>query len=266
LRQACGQIALVEAQLAGIDADLATIPLEAQQEVAKLEQEEATARICQRQGEETHQHAVSELRTLQDRRQRIDELMTQMLAAQKRASHCDVLVKYLGRDYLQRFLLQQAETTIVSLANGVLDNCSGGTLSMELRPNEGEGGVSQKAFDLIVENRITRTPQESMLPVWLLSGSQRFRVAISLALAIGQYASHNGQCIESVIIDEGFGSLDQQGLRDMEEALRGLDGTIKRIILVSHQEEFAKAFPHRYRVWLEDGASQVKLADELEDA
>ncbi|MCC6456938.1 MAG: SMC family ATPase [Caldilineaceae bacterium] len=265
LRRARDQKEVAEKRLAEVEGDLATIPFEAQQEVAKLEQEETAARICQRQGEETHQHAVSELRTLQDRRRRIDELTTQMLAAEKRATHCEVLVKYLGRDYLQRFLLQQAETTIVSLANGVLDNCSGGTLSMELRPNEGAGGISQKAFDLMVENRITQTPQDRMLPVWLLSGSQRFRVAISLALAIGQYASHNGQRIESVIIDEGFGSLDQQGLRDMEEALRGLEGTIKRIILVSHQEEFAKAFPHRYRVWLEDGASHVKLADELED-
>lgn len=261
LRRARDQMEWGEKRLSEIEDALAVIPIDAQQDVAKLKQEEDAIRIAQRQSEEAYQRATSELHTLQQRSQRINELTTQLLAAQRRVSHYDVLVKYLGRDYLQRFLLQQAETTIVSLANYVLDNCSGGTLSMELRPNEGEGSISQKAFDLVVENRITQTPQNKMLPVWLLSGSQRFRVAISLALAIGQYASQNGQRIESVIIDEGFGSLDKQGLQDMEEALRGLDGTIKRIILVSHQEEFATAFPNRYQVWLEDGASQVKLAD-----
>jgi DNA repair exonuclease SbcCD ATPase subunit len=72
--------------------------------------------------------------------------------------------------------------------------------------------------------------------------------------------------MESVIIDEGFGTLDRQGLRDMERALRGLDGMIKRIILVSHQDDFASAFPHRYAVRLEDGSSLAELENGLEAA
>jgi exonuclease SbcC len=152
-----------------------------------------------------------------------------MRATEKSEQHLALLAKYLGRDYLQRYLLQQAERTIVTLANEILDQASGGTLSMELRANDGDSGM-QKAFDIYVENRATQTPQEKMLPAWLLSGSQRFRVAISMALAIGQYASQNGQRIESVIIDEGFGALDRQGLRDMEGALRDFSGILGRII------------------------------------
>ena len=45
------------------------------------------------------------------------------------------------RDRLQRHLLQQAETSIVALANEVLDRLSGGTLWLELK-REAEGEVS----------------------------------------------------------------------------------------------------------------------------
>lgn len=261
LRTATSQIAMVKASLTVIEEELAKIPQEARQEVESLQQEELQARARHAQEETEHQAVINELDTLKKRCFRIEELTTALRAAEKKASHYTLIAKFLGNDYLQRFLLQEAEHGIVEQANALLDRCSGGALSLELRPQPKEGKV-QKAFELMVENHETQSIQAKMLPAWLLSGSQRFRVAISLALAIGHYASSNHQRIESVIIDEGFGSLDHEGLSDMEEALRSLDGVIKRIILVSHQEEFAKAFSHRYAVWLENGASQAGLADD----
>jgi exonuclease SbcC len=95
-----------------------------------------------------------------------------------------------------------------------------------------------------------------------LSGSQRFRVAVSLALAVGQYAGRGGQRIESVIVDEGFGSLDRDGRREMIDELQALKTTLERIVLVSHQEEFSDAFPNKYTVELVVGTSRIRLADE----
>ena len=85
------------------------------------------------------------------------------------------------------------------------------------------------------------------VPVPNLSGSQRFRVAVSLALGIGQYARGRHRTIESVIIDEGFGGLDRDARRDMIGKLNDLRGRLARIVLVSHQEEFFDAFSDGYR-------------------
>ena len=85
-------------------------------------------------------------------------------------------------------------------------------------------------------------------PVQYLSGSQKFRVAISIALAIGQFSSGQDRPLESVIIDEGFGSLDKDGLRATADELNKLKGLLKRIILVSHQEEFTENFPVMYQL------------------
>lgn len=48
----------------------------------------------------------------------------------------------------------------------------------------------------------------------------------------------------------------------MIQELHALGEHVARIILVSHQEEFADAFPNRYRFKLVSGSSRVTLMDE----
>lgn len=163
-----------------------------------------------------------------------------------------VLSELLGRDRLQRHLVRQAERQIVDYANAVLDRLSGGQLFLKLvGTDDGDGN---KALDLECFNRHTGG---APINVAFLSGSQKFRVAVSLALAIGQYASKQHRPIESVIIDEGFGCLDRQGRQVMIQELQNLRGHLHCILLVSHQEEFADAFADGYRFELQDGATKV---------
>ena len=174
------------------------------------------------------------------------------------------LTRLLGSDHLQRHLLQQAEVKIVENANEVLDRVSSGTLRLELTPGPGSrdgkanARSSNKALDLYAVHSETGGVR---MPVDLLSGGQRFRVAVSLALGIGRYASQGSCRIESVIIDEGFGSLDKTGRQEMIDELHLLKDELKRIILVSHQEEIAEAFSNKYKVELIEGASRVSLVN-----
>jgi exonuclease SbcC len=115
-------------------------------------------------------------------------------------------------------------------------------------------GSTEKALELECSNRVTGG---SAINVAFLSGSQRFRVAVALALGIGQYASKQHRPIESVIIDEGFGCLDRAGRQVMIQELQNLRGHLNCILLVSHQEEFADAFPDGYRFELLDGTTKV---------
>lgn len=96
-----------------------------------------------------------------------------------------------------------------------------------------------EAFALCVRQADKPTPTG----VNYLSGSEKFRVAVSVALAIGRFAAGQARPLESVIIDEGFGSLDRDGLRAAADELNRLRQYLRRIIVVSHQEEFAKRFP-----------------------
>jgi len=137
----------------------------------------------------------------------------------------------------------------------ICDRLSAGQLYLKLSGEADGDGASAKALELEAYNRQTG---EKPINVAFLSGSQKFRVAVSLALGIGQYASRQHRPIESVIIDEGFGCLDRYGRQVMIQELQNLRSQMRCILLVSHQEEFADAFSDGYHFELEEGATRVK--------
>ena len=126
---------------------------------------------------------------------------------------------------------------------------------MSLEVDYEASGRDLKAFALRI-----RKVGENPVGVEFISGSQRFRVAVSLALAIGRFAGGKQRPIEAVIIDEGFGSLDKDGLRAMAENLHELRRTqaLKRIILVSHQETFTDQFATGYRLTPTEAGTTVE--------
>jgi len=164
-----------------------------------------------------------------------------------------ILAEQMGDQGIQQALINQAEVAIVNEANQSLYNLSGGRWTLSLR----EKGRNKKALDM--EVRDIMTGGQDAIPVVLASGSQRFRIAISLALAIGKYIRRESRRIESVIIDEGFGSLDKTGREDTIQELRSLQQHLERIILVSHQEEFYKTFQTGYTIDIVNGSSQASL-------
>jgi DNA repair protein SbcC/Rad50 len=188
----------------------------------------------------------------QNRRQR-ELLRQETLDLEREHNYATLLAQLLGRDRLQRHLVRVAERQIVDYANGVLDRLSGGQIFLRLCGGD-DGAAADHALELEACNRTTGG---DAINIAFLSGSQRFRVAVSLALGIGQYASRQHRPIESVIIDEGFGCLDRHGRQVMIQELQNLRGHLQCILLVSHQEEFADAFPDGYRFELEDGATKV---------
>jgi exonuclease SbcC len=190
---------------------------------------------------------------LDDYRRQREELNVRYKSTDAEHNRYKILSELLGRDRLQRFLVRNAEKQIVDYANTVLDRLSGGQLFLRLVASD--DGSTEKALEMECSNRVTGG---SAINVAFLSGSQRFRVAVSLALGIGQYASKQHRPIESVIIDEGFGCLDRSGRQVMIQELQNLRGHLNCILLVSHQEEFADAFPDGYRFELENGTTKVR--------
>src|SRR5262249_22725034 len=111
------------------------------------------------------------------RRQRAD-LGDRYKAVDAEHNRYKTLAELLGRDRLQRHLVRQAERQIVDYANSVLDRLSGGQLFLRLVGTD-DGSSTDKALDLEASNRVAGG---SAINVAFLSGSQRFRVAVALAL------------------------------------------------------------------------------------
>jgi DNA repair exonuclease SbcCD ATPase subunit len=251
----------VQASLAGLteakddlDRQLEAIPPDARRPVADVQALLNEARARRDARDKEVQQARQAKAVIEGRKRQREELQARALEIDRDHARHSLLAQLLGRDRLQLYLVRQAERQIVDHANAVLDRLSGGQLYLRLRPGD-DGQEPEKALELEAYNRTTAG---SAINVAFLSGSQRFRVAVSLALGMGQYASRQHRPIESVIIDEGFGCLDRNGRQVMIQELHNLRGHLRCILLVSHQEEFADAFNDAYRFELTDGTTLVR--------
>lgn len=232
-----------------------TFPTEARCDPAQIQLFVVEARRNESARENELSEARHHLSLLKTRRQQREQIGEDAIRLEGEFRQQELLTKLLGKNHLQLHLVRQAEKAVVEYANAVLDRLSGGQLYLKLRGEaDGESG-SDRALDLEAYNRVTG---ERPINVAFLSGSQKFRVAVSLALGIGQYASKQHRPIESVIIDEGFGCLDSQGRQVMIQELQNLRSQMRCILLVSHQEDFAEAFSDGYHFELEAGATRIK--------
>lgn len=213
------------------------IATEARREPTGFDQPFETAKGRFERAEVDRSGRQAELVRLRGDLDRRHDLLHRKFEAESELVVAETLARLLGRDGLQRALLREAERGILACANPILREISGGELS--LRPL-GDAADPEHALELEAVERAGG--RSAAIPVANLSGSQRFRVAVSLALAIGQYARGSSGTIQSVIIDEGFGCLDKFSRQEMIRELNALRGRLAKIVLVSHQEEFFDAF------------------------
>ncbi|MBD2498892.1 hypothetical protein [Nostoc sp. FACHB-280] len=261
LNIASESLTFLQQQIRNLTNRIEELPNEAKRAFQEVEQELTTAKSERDIFDKNRQEAQISLNELISKRKLYQQIERQKLDAERNQSLYKTLCELLGngKQGLQLKLLRDAEQAIVQLANEILDGLSRGKMRLELRGEvEESGGESSKALDLVAYNEeIGSYPT----PIAQISGSQRFRVAVSLALAIGQYAGQGARHIESVIIDEGFGSLDKNGRDDMIQELNELQHRLARIILVSHLEDFSCAFSNGYSIELVNQASKVKLLE-----
>jgi exonuclease SbcC len=94
-----------------------------------------------------------------------------------------------------------------------------------------------------------------------LSGGESFLVSLALALGLASLSSHRVR-VESLFIDEGFGSLDADTLRAAMDALDSLQALGRKVGVISHVQEMTERIGTRIQVRrLPGGQSQVEVVN-----
>ena len=96
-----------------------------------------------------------------------------------------------------------------------------------------------------------------------LSGGESFLVSLALALGLSSLSSNNLK-VESLFIDEGFGSLDAESLRTAMEALEQLQIQGRKIGVISHVQEMSERIAVQIQVnKAANGKSNIQVADRV---
>ena len=97
--------------------------------------------------------------------------------------------------------------------------------------------------------------------VHTLSGGESFLISLALALGLSSLSSYRMN-IESLFIDEGFGSLDADTLRTAMEALEHLQIQGRKIGVISHVAEMTERIPVQVQVErVSNGCSRVRVVE-----
>lgn len=202
-----------------------------------------------REAGEIHQRSQRELGKMERDLQEVTTMRAALTRAETRSERFKKLVLLLGKTGLQGALVKEALDTVMSHANSFLQRLTGGSLVLQLERGDGE------ALDL---KAIDASCMREARSVQVLSGSQKFRCAVAIASGIGQYAGAGG--MRSIVIDEGFGSLDQQGQHLIIEELKSLADHMDRVVVVSHLDAFSDRvhFPDQIRVVRTSDGSRIE--------
>ena len=132
--------------------------------------------------------------------------------------------------YVQRYYYER----VVALANRRLEQMTGGMYRLDL--GDAEGGRTKTGLDLIVLDDQTGKYR----PVGTLSGGEKFKASLALALGMSDMVSAEVRSIDLgvLFIDEGFGTLDAVSLQQAMDVLIDIaHGSSKLVGVISHRPE-----------------------------
>lgn len=138
-------------------------------------------------------------------------------------------------DRFRRFVQGITLDHLLALANDHL-----GSLSPRYRLSRGT------AFDLAI-NIVDRDMGDEIRTTRSLSGGERFLVSLALALALSGLEGR-GSFVDTLFIDEGFGSLDAETLDVAVDALETLQGHGRRVGVVTHVEAMVERISVQVKV------------------
>jgi exonuclease SbcC len=197
--------------------------------------------------------AVAERARLQERvaaagadLRRRRELIVEQRAQRERHLVAEALGNHLAANRFEKWVLDDAMERLVEGASEILHELTSAGYSLRV-------DTRRAGFDVI-----DHTNADMARSVRTLSGGETFLASLALALSladqIADLAPDGAPRLESIFLDEGFGSLDVETLDTVAAALEELGARGRMVGVVSHIAELAERLPTRFEV-RKDGAS-----------
>jgi exonuclease SbcC len=168
------------------------------------------------------------------------------------------LERAFGKDGVPALLIEQALPQIEEKANELLERLSDGQMSIRF-VTQAEY-KDKKRDDLKETLDIQISDGAGMRDYEMYSGGEAFRVNFAIRLALSEILSQRkGARLQTLVIDEGFGSQDALGRQRLIEAINTVKNDFAKILIITHLDELKDAFPNRIEVEKTERGSSVKI-------
>ncbi|KOP82283.1 AAA family ATPase [Cytobacillus solani] len=200
--------------------------------------------------QETYTNLFMKKRDNEELESKINQINEEMKALEEKykvIGHLSEIAKGQNtyRITFERFVLASFLDDILNEANSRLRKMTSGRYELIRKTDRSKGNV-QSGLELLVFDQYTGQERH----VKTLSGGESFKAALALALGLAdvvqQYAG--GVSLETMFIDEGFGTLDPESLDQAVEALIDIQSSGRLVGIISHVPELKERIDARLEV------------------
>ena len=245
LEQAEKAVQTAEVEIAGTEGRLKELrqqleeAVEADTEALRQKQTEIETEkaACEERGKELHhriQNNQSVLKNLQNRSKELVEKEKRYTMIRSLAVTALGNIPGKEKIMLETYVQMTYFDRIIARANTRLMVMTGGQYEMKRR--RGSSNLrSQSGLELDVIDHYNGSERS----IRTLSGGESFQASLSLALGLADeiQASAGGIRLDTMFVDEGFGSLDSESLEQAVQALAGLAESKRLVGIISHVDE-----------------------------
>jgi DNA repair protein SbcC/Rad50 len=189
------------------------------------------------------------LEALEQKRIEAEELRARNRETTRRGGLYDKLAKVFGRDGIPARIIGNAIPELRSEANDLLRALTDGRLTISIDPvRETKAKTAKETLDVTVYDL-----HGGKRPYEMYSGGERLRIDFALRVALSRLlARRAGARLETLVIDEGFGSQDADGRARLVEAIVRIRSLFSLVLVVTHLDELKDQFPSRIEVHKDD--------------
>ncbi len=155
-----------------------------------------------------------------------------------------LLQQAFSKEGIQALLIEHALPELEHEANNLLAKLTDNQSSLKIESlRDLKTGGTKETLDITISDAAGTRAYE------LFSGGEAFRIDFALRVALSKLlARRAGTTLQTLIIDEGFGSQDDEGLANIMEALHRIQDEFAKIIIVSHLPSMKEQFPVNFYV------------------
>lgn len=212
--------------------------------------------------EKTHQELLIQKGSLEQKQLQKKELEKELLrlSSDLKSLHQEMqdyqeIAKALGKDGIQALLIEQAIPEIEHETNQILSRLTNNQTQIFIESlRDLKKGGSKETLDIKIADPFGLRDYE------LFSGGEAFRIDFALRIGISKLlARRAGTTLQTIFIDEGFGSQDEEGLNLIMDNIHKIQDEFAKIIIVSHLPEMKEHFPVQFVVEKKRSGSTISI-------
>jgi exonuclease SbcC len=150
-----------------------------------------------------------------------------------------------GRRGVQAMIIETAIPEIEDEANHILSRMTDGRMHVkfETQRDTRSGLGTIETLDIKIADELGTRSYE------MFSGGEGFRVNFAIRIALSRLlAQRAGTRLQTLVVDEGFGSQDQDGRDRLVEAIQSIESEFEKILVITHLDDLRERFPVRIEV------------------